>query len=63
MKLRKGMVVKKRTSGGTRRMRVSAVFGTGPNLYAELLPLASSGARTVVRLDEDGLPEGYEVAK
>lgn len=61
MKLRKGDVVKKRR-GGAKRCEVLAVTKT----HATLRPFAAQhrrGAVTslVVRLDEDGLPEGYEV--
>lgn len=66
MSLRVGDVVEKKRGGGTRKARVARLFcsdaGEHTHRFAELLPLAKTGSRSVVRLDLDGMPEGYRKA-
>lgn len=65
MRIHKGDVVKKKR-GGAKRCEVLAVTRT----HATLRPLAATAqyrrgavSSLVVRLDDGGLPEGYEVAE
>lgn len=62
MRLRKGDVVRKRRGGGRNLCEVLRVTRTHATLRPATATKKGSVTSLVVRRDEEGLPEGYEVA-